>query len=119
MWFAPEQIATDALRRIIRCNRNRLEVEMSELFLEVMENTQTDSLQFCLNDAIALLQCNHVKAEKYLVRKIVQDCWKLQPSENALTYTSLRVQNQTEFLMCHKVTQKTTDRRHNSVMIDA
>ena len=86
MWFAPEQIATDALRRIIRCNRNRLEVEMSELFLEVMENTQTDSLQFCLNDAIALLQCNHVKAEKHLVRKIVQDCWKLQPSENALTY---------------------------------
>lgn len=88
MWFASEQIATDALRRIIRCNRNRLEVEMSELFLEVMENTQTDSLQFCLNDAIALLQCNHVKAEKHLVRKIVQDCWKLQPSENALTYTS-------------------------------
>ena len=88
MWFAPEQIATDALRRIIRCNRNRLEVEMSELFLEIMENTQTDSLQFCLNDAIALLQCNHVKAEKHLVRKIVQDCWKLQPSENALTYTS-------------------------------
>ena len=88
MWFAPEQIATDALRRIIRCNRNRLEVEMSELFLEIMENTQTDSLQFCLNDAIALLQCNHVKAEKHLVRKIVQDCWKLQPSENALTYIS-------------------------------
>ena len=27
--------------------------------------------------------------------------------------------NQTEFLMCHKVTQKTTDSRHNSVMIDA
>lgn len=88
MWFAPEQIATDALRRIIRCNRNRLEVEMSELFLEVMENTQTDSLQFCLNDAIALLQCNHVKAEKHLVRKIVQDCWKLQPAPNALTYTT-------------------------------
>ena len=48
----------------------------------------SDSLQFCLNDAIALLQCNHVKAEKHLVRKIVQDCWKLQPSENALTYIS-------------------------------
>ncbi len=32
---------------------------------------------------------------------------------------SLRVQNQTEFLMCHKVTQKTTDSHHNSVMIDA
>ena len=32
---------------------------------------------------------------------------------------SLRVQNQTEFLMCHKGTQKTTDSRHNSVMIDA
>jgi len=88
MWFAPEQIATDALRRIIRCNRNRLEVELSELFLEIMENTQTDSLQFCLNDALSLLQCNHVKAEKHLVRKTVQDCWKLQPAPNGLTYTT-------------------------------
>ena len=88
MWFAPEQIATDALRKIIRCNRNRLEVELSELFLEIMENTQTDSLQFCLNDALSLLQCNHVKAEKHLVRKTVQDCWKLQPAPNGLTYTT-------------------------------
>ena len=31
---------------------------------------------------------------------------------------SLRVQNQTEFLICYKETQKTTDSRHNSVMID-
>ena len=88
MWFAPELIATDALWRIIRCNRNRLEVELSELFLEVMANAQIDSLQFCLNDALTLLQCNHVKAEKHHVRKIVQDCWKLQPAENAFTYTT-------------------------------
>ena len=88
MWFAPELIATDALRRIIRCNRNKLEVELSELFLEVMANAQTDNLQFCLNDVLTLLQCNHVKAEKHQVRKIVQDFWKLQPAENALTYTT-------------------------------
>ena len=66
----------------------KLEVELSELFLEIMENTQTDSLQFCLNDALSLLQCNHVKAEKHLVRKTVQDCWKLQPAPNGLTYTT-------------------------------
>ena len=54
----------------------------------IMENTQTDSLQFCLNDALSLLQCNHVKAEKHLVRKTVQDCWKLQPAPNGLTYTT-------------------------------
>ena len=31
MWFDPGQIATPALRKIIRSNRNILEIEMSEL----------------------------------------------------------------------------------------
>ena len=44
------------------------------------------------------------------------DWWVASQWENMPTQ---RVQNQTEFLMCHKVTQKTTDSRHNSVMIDA
>lgn len=37
MWFAPKLTFTPALQRIIRSNRNKIELEMSELCLEVME----------------------------------------------------------------------------------
>ena len=33
MWFDPKRLETDALRKIIRSNRNRLEIEMAELLL--------------------------------------------------------------------------------------
>ena len=37
MWFAPQLTFTPALQRIIRSNRNKIELEMSELCLEIME----------------------------------------------------------------------------------
>ena len=36
MWFNPKRLETDALRKIIRSNRNRLEIEMAELLLDIM-----------------------------------------------------------------------------------
>ena len=36
MWFDPKRLETDALRKIIRSNRNRLEIEMAELLLDIM-----------------------------------------------------------------------------------
>ncbi len=36
MWFAPKLTFTPALQRIIRSNRNKLELEMSELCLDIM-----------------------------------------------------------------------------------
>ena len=88
MWFDPGQIATQALRKIIRCNRNILEIEMSELILEVMETEKTDNFSFCINDMITLLQVNQTKVDKHSVRKVVSDQWKLTPAPNGLTYTT-------------------------------
>src|ERR1019366_5402004 len=36
MWFRPEQIATQALKRVKRYNRNKLEVEMSQILLFIL-----------------------------------------------------------------------------------
>lgn len=82
MWFNPQLIQTEALRTIIRSNRNRLEIEMCELFLEIMDNMEVDSVSFCLNDVLPLLAGSMMKVEKGQVRKVVQDIWKLTPASN-------------------------------------
>lgn len=88
MWFSPSLLHTEALQRIIRSNRNRLEIEMSELLLDIMATMNVDSVSFCLNDLVVLLMHSQVKVEKHQVRKVVQECWKLTPAPNGLTYTT-------------------------------
>ena len=88
MWFNPKLIQTEALQKIIRSNRNRLEIEMAELLLDIMATMNVDSVSFCLNDITVLLMHSQVKVEKHQVRKVVQECWKLSPAPNGLTYTT-------------------------------
>ena len=91
MWFAPKLTHTPALQKIIRSNRNRLEIELAELFLDIMDSAGIDSFSFCFNDVIPLLVNTQVKVEKYQMRKVVQECWKLTPASNTLTYTTYQV----------------------------
>ena len=91
MWFAPSLLHTEALQKIIRSNRNRLEIEMSELVLDIMASTGIDTFSFCCNDILTLLANTYVKAEKHQVRKVLQECWKLSPALNGLTYTTYQL----------------------------
>ena len=91
MWFAPTLLHTEALRKIIRSNRNRLEIEMQELILDIMDSVGTDTFSFCYNDLLLLLVHSQVKVEKHQVRKVLQECWKLAPAPNTLTYTTYQV----------------------------
>ncbi len=91
MWFAPSLLYTEALHKIIRSNRNRLEIEMYELLLDIMTTMNVDSVSFCPHDILVLLANTYVKAEKHQVRKVLQDCWKLTPACNTLTYTTYQV----------------------------
>ena len=91
MWFAPSLLHTEALQKIIRSNRNRLEIEMHELILDIMESVGTDTFSFCPNDLLVLLTNTQVKAEKHQVRKVLQECWKLTPAQNGLTYTTYQL----------------------------
>ena len=91
MWFAPSLLHTEALQKIIRSNRNRLEIEMCELILDIMASTGIETFSFCCNDILTLLANTYVKAEKYQVRKVLQECWKLTPSPNGLTYITYQL----------------------------
>ena len=80
-----------ALQKIIRSNRNRLEIEMQELILDIMDSVGTDTFSFCYNDLLLLLVHSQVKVEKHQVRKVLQECWKLTPAPNTLTYNTYQV----------------------------
>ena len=91
MWYAPSLLHTEALQKIIRSNRNRLEIEMCELILDIMASTGIETFSFCCNDILTLLANTYVKAEKYQVRKVLQECWKLTPAPNGLTYITYQL----------------------------
>lgn len=91
MWFTPSLLHTEALQKIICSNRNRLEIEMQELILDIMDSIGTDTFSFCYNDLLLLLVHSQVKVEKCQVRKVLQECWKLTPAPNTLTYTTYQV----------------------------
>ena len=107
MWFAPSLLHTEALQKIIRSNRNRLEIEMHELILDIMESTGTNTFSFCYGDILLLLAQSQIKAERHQVRKVLQECWKLTPAHNTLTYTTYQVSYSRE---CRYSTIKTTGR---------
>ena len=91
MWFSPSLLHTEALQKIIRSNRNRLEIEMYELLLDIVATMNVDSVSFCPHDILVLLANTYVKAEKHQVRKVLQECWKLTPAPNGLTYTTYQL----------------------------
>ena len=107
MWFNPKLTHTAALQKIIRSNRNRLEIEMAELFLDIMSNMNVESVSFCLNDLMTLLIYSQVKAEKYQVRKVVQEVWKLTSAPNSLSYTAYEIAPHRD---CHYETKRKTGR---------
>lgn len=107
MWFAPSLLHTEALQRIIRCNRNRLEIEMHELILDIMDRVGTDTFSFCPDDILILLVNSHVKAERHQVRRVLQERWKLKPAHNTLTYTTYQVDYTRE---CRYAPKRTTGR---------
>lgn len=91
MWFDPKLTDTEALQKIIRSNRNRVEVELAELLTEIMDSRKIDEVDFCFNDILDLFSYRHVKADRSQLRKVVQDCWKLRPAANSFCYTTYTV----------------------------
>lgn len=88
MWFNPTLIHTDALERIMQCNRNHTEIDLVELLRSIMECQKVDKVSFIPQDLLPLLSINGVKVELWHIRKVVKELWRLKPAPNALSYTT-------------------------------
>jgi len=86
MWFEFKDIETEALKKVISYNKNKLEIELINIFLTIMENFEEDNLDFQINDLVNLLSKSTHRADLTKIRKIVKEKWKLKPAKNTLTY---------------------------------
>jgi hypothetical protein len=93
MWFTPEQIATSSLLRVKLFNRNKLESEIAQLLLLLIDSKEnTDLICFCLSDIQDWFLKRGIRGyDSTVIKKILQDNWKLKPAPNSITYLQYRI----------------------------
>ena len=84
MWFSAEQIETQALKKLVQNNRNRVERELAGILIMVMENHDLEELDFCPMDAFNAITKTRLRTDLTQIRKILKKDWKLvnQPNSN-------------------------------------
>lgn len=91
MWFSPERLRTAALNRIVISNRSKIEFEVAELLMDIMDSTGETSASFVVNDIATLLTYRNVRADTSEIRRLLQIYWHLKPVSNSLTYRAYAV----------------------------
>lgn len=91
MWFSPERLRTAALNRIVISNRSKIEFEVAELLMDIMDSTGESLVSFVVNDIANLLTYRNVRADTSEIRRLLQIFWHLKPVSNSLTYRSYTV----------------------------
>ena len=92
LWFPPEEIHTDAWRKIVRHSQSSLEQELREILLDIMREQQVDTLTYDLTALIEL--CDRLKLSARLrctiarndIRQILHG-WGLVASKKAARFT--------------------------------
>ena len=91
MWFSPERLRTAALNRIVISNRSKIEFEVAELLMDIMDSAGKSSVSFVVNDIANLLTYRNVRADTSEIRRLLQIYWRLKPVSNLLTYRTYSV----------------------------
>jgi hypothetical protein len=88
MWFRADQLATPALKRVKRYNRNKLEVEMAQLLLSILDIKEgVEEIQFSLSDIQDWLVKKGFRGyETGAIKNVLQNTWNLKPQNNSITY---------------------------------
>ena len=92
LWFTPEEIHTDAWRKIVAHSQSSLEQELREILLDIMREQQLDMLKYDLTTLIEL--CEHLKLSTRLkcsisrneIRQILHG-WGIEASKKAARFT--------------------------------
>lgn len=88
MWFSPEQIKTDALVRLKKNNRGRMEREMLNMIEYIMDTEGIDVIKICPKDVIDWLKYSGFRSPTFTnVKHILKVNWSLEPENNSNSYT--------------------------------
>lgn len=88
MWFRNDLLITNALRKMVNHNRNKIEGEVLQILVEIMETEQLTELMFCVVDIVNMLELRGLKAEHPHLRRILQHNWELHPSPTSQYYST-------------------------------
>jgi len=86
MWFTPTQIKTTALKRLVQNNRNRVEKELINIIIAVIEKFELDEVKLCPIDALNALNKTRVKTDLTQIRRVLKNDWKLSNQDNSNSY---------------------------------
>ena len=92
LWFAPEQLHTDAWRKIVRHSQSSLEQELREILLDIMREQRLDILKYDLTALVEL--CDRLKLSARLrcaitrsdIRQILHG-WGMEACKKAARFT--------------------------------
>ena len=92
MWFTAQQIATPALKKVIRQNRNKLEMEIAGILLTIADVKEVEDVKFCVGDVQDWLNKkgfrNH---DTTAIRRVLQNVWNLKPAANSNSYNQYKI----------------------------
>jgi hypothetical protein len=86
MWFTPEQIYTPALMKLKNNNKNKIENEIANILLVVIEKFDLNQVDFTPLDINSALNRTRSKADLTQIRHILKKVWKIQNQNNTLSY---------------------------------
>lgn len=93
MWFTPQEIKTTALEKLVRFNSSKLEIEIANILLNVIENLDIEKLDFSFTDLQNILNKFKVKYDAVEIKNIVRDNWKLEQAKNSNQYQKTSITN--------------------------
>jgi hypothetical protein len=93
MWFTPQEIKTSALEKLVRFNSSKQEIEIANILLNIIENLDTEKLDFSFTDLQNILNKFKVKYDAVEIKNIVRDNWKLEQAKNSNQYQKISITN--------------------------
>lgn len=97
MWFTPQQIKTKALQNLIKHNCSKIEIEIANVLINVMDSIDSDNVQFCFSDLLNFLNKYKIKYDDSEIKKIIKNNWKLEQQSNSNQYQKITVTNDLDF----------------------
>lgn len=97
MWFTTEQIKTKALQKLVKYNSNKLEIELANTLISIMESLDIETLDFSNSDLLNILNKFRIKYDANEIKIIIRKNWKLEQAKNSNQYQKVGVSNDLDF----------------------
>lgn len=98
MWFSEKQLRTNALLRVMRNHRNKIETELLFLLKDLFDASGADKLYYTIKDLFEMLRRSQPNILRQQISNLLQNEWGLLPAPNSLSYQTFFFNAQNELV---------------------